>query len=41
MPPSPVSCAKPPIFAPWFKAETAFADNDPKLMAEMFNKDAS
>jgi hypothetical protein len=37
MEPSPVSCAKPPILAPWFSASTALADSAPKLMAEMLN----
>ena len=37
MEPSPVSCAKPPIFAPWFSARMALADSAPKLMAEMLN----
>jgi hypothetical protein len=41
MEPSPVSCAKPPIFAPWLSARMALADSAPKLMAEMLNTLAS
>jgi hypothetical protein len=37
MPPSPVSCAKPPILAPWLSARMALADSAPKLIAEMLN----
>src|SRR5262245_16556545 len=35
MPPSPVSCAKPPSLAPRLRARMAFALSAPKLMAEM------
>ena len=38
--PSPVSCAKPPIFAPWFRARMACEDSEPKLIAEIFNTEA-
>ena len=35
--PSPVSWAKPPSAAPPFNASIAFADIDPKLIADTFN----
>ncbi len=40
-PPSPVSCANPPMAAPLFMASTAFLDREPKLMEEMFSSEAS
>src|SRR5262249_30302928 len=39
MPPSPVSCAKPPSLAPRLRARMAFALSAPKLMAEMLKSD--
>ena len=38
--PSPVSCAKPPNFAPLFKARMAFGDKEPKLIAEILKMEA-
>ena len=38
--PSPVSWAKPPIFAPLFSARIALALSEPKLIAEMLKIDA-
>lgn len=41
MPPSPVSWAKPPSFAPVLRARTALADREPKLIAETLSRDMS
>src|SRR5450830_1184576 len=38
--PSPVSWAKLPSLAPWFRARIALALREPKLMAEMLNTEA-
>lgn len=40
-PPSPVSCAKPPLAAPEFNARNALPDSDPKLIDDTFNSDMS
>lgn len=37
MPPSPVSCAKPPRAAPPLSARMAWEDRAPKLIAETFS----
>ncbi|MDR8895654.1 hypothetical protein FEP69_05029 [Burkholderia multivorans] len=36
-----MSCAKPPFFAPRFSARIAFADSEPKLIAEMLKIEMS